>query len=143
MMKQPERPLPHPTWVTEPYWKAAQEHTLALPRCRSCGEVHFFPRHICPSCLSEELRWEKVSGKGTIYSYTVIRQPANPFFTPDAPYVFAIIELDEGPHLVSNMVDCRIEDVSIGAAVEAVYDNVTPEVTLPRFRLSSATHSRE
>jgi len=85
--------------------------------------------------LSSNLRWEKVSGRGTVYSYTVVRRAGIPGFEKDVPYVFAIVELDEGPRIATNTVGVEPEKVRIGMEIEATFDDVTPEITLVKFKL--------
>ncbi|MBI4283567.1 MAG: Zn-ribbon domain-containing OB-fold protein [Chloroflexi bacterium] len=120
--------------LTQPFWEAAKRHELVLPRCRKCGNFHFYPRHACPVCLSPELEYAPVSGKGRLYSFTVVRQPANPVFNDDVPYIYAVVQLNEGPMMVSNLVECRIEAAKVDMPVTAVFDDVTPEWTLVKFK---------
>ena len=109
-----------------PYGMAAGANT--------CSELFFYPRELCPACLSADLEWVPVSGKGRVYSYTIVHQPAHPAFREDAPHVFAIIQPDEGVRMTSNIVECPIEDVEVDMRVCATFDDVTPEVTLIKFR---------
>ncbi|MBI2867008.1 MAG: Zn-ribbon domain-containing OB-fold protein [Chloroflexi bacterium] len=132
-MEGTTKPLPKPTPLSEPYWRAAREHRLVAPRCRDCGQL-FYPGRLCPRCLGDSFEWPTLSGRGIVYSYTVIRQAAHPAFQPEVPYVFAIIELEEGLRIASNVVGCRPEDVRIGMEVEVVFEGITPDVTLPGFR---------
>jgi uncharacterized OB-fold protein len=131
------RPLPVPDGDTKPYWDAAREHRLVIQRCQACQQAIFYPRSLCPHCMSDQIAWIDASGTGTIYSFTVVhRAPAQ--FAEDAPYVVALIDLAEGVRLMSSVVDCAPSDVRIGARVEVTFDDVTPEITLPKFRLSLA-----
>ena len=130
-----QKPLPAPAneELTRPFWEATRRHELLMPRCRACSHMFYYPRDRCPSCLSDELEWAKVSGRGTVYTYTVVRRPANPAFNEDVPYVLAIVQLDEGPRMLTNIVGCPIEAVKIDMPVVAVFDDVTPEWTLVKF----------
>src|SRR5579859_1525131 len=128
------RPLPVPDDDTMPYWDAAKQHRLVIQRCSDCARAIFYPRSVCPHCMSDRIAWIDASGRGTIYSYTVVHR-APPQFVDSAPYVVALIDLAEGVRLMSNVEDCSPSDVSIGAAVEVTFDEVTPEITLPKFRL--------
>lgn len=128
------KPLPTPSPISEPFWRAAREHRLEIQRCRHCATHIFYPRRLCPHCLSPDLEWVTASGKGSVYSYTIARRPTGPGFEPDVPYVIAIVELAEGPHLTTNIVGCDPEAVYVGMPVEAVFDDVTEEVTLVKFR---------
>ena len=136
MTTEYRKPLPNPLHeeASRPFWEAAKRHELMLPRCRKCGQLFFYPRETCPVCLAADVDWEKASGRGRLYSFTVIHQPGNPVFTPETPYVYAMVQLEEGPRLISNLVDCRPEDAKVDMPVVAVYDDVTPEWTLVKFR---------
>lgn len=131
------KPLPTPSQVSQPFWDAAREHRLVYQRCRVCGTRVFYPRDICPGphCFGVgTLDWVESSGRGWVYSFTVSYQPANPAFADDVPYVLAIIELDEGWRMNSNVINTPPEDVQIGMRVEVVWDDVTPDFTLPKFQ---------
>jgi len=129
------KPLPRPTRATQPFWDGCQRGALVLPWCRGCGAAHFFPRDFCPRCLSPDLEWRPASGRGRVWSHSTVRLSFwGRAFDDALPYVVAIVELDEGVRLVSNVVGCLPEQVHIGLPVEVVFDAVTPEVTLPRFR---------
>lgn len=137
-MTEYAKPLPVPDGDTRPYWDAAKEHRLMIQRCQDCQRTIFYPRSVCPHCMSDRIDWIQASGRGTIYSYTVVhRSPAA--FKDDVPYVVALIDLAEGVRLMSNVVECAPSDVRIGAAVEVFFDDVTPEITLPKFRLAAGT----
>jgi uncharacterized OB-fold protein len=130
------RTLPVPDGDTKPYWDAAKEHRLIIQRCHDCTRAIFYPRSVCPFCMADHIDWIEASGHGTIYSYTIVHR-APPQFADGVPYVVALIDLAEGVRLMSNVVDCAPTDVRIGAAVEVTFDDVTPEITLPKFRLSA------
>jgi uncharacterized protein len=128
-------PLPTPTPETRPFWEAAKRHELRLPRCRQCGPFFFYPRATCPRCLSSDLEWQAVSGRGTLHTFTIVHRGPRNFPLP-SPYVMAIVELDEGPRMMTNLVDVQPdpETLEIGMPVEVTWADVTPEVTLPHFR---------
>ncbi len=136
MTTPPTKPLPKPAneELSRPFWEAAKRHELIMPRCNTCSNVFFYPREACPVCLGADLGWTPVSGRGRVYSYTIVHQAVNAAFQPDAPYAYAVIQLDEGPRLVSNIVDCPVEDVTVDMPVTATFDDVTPEVTLVKFK---------
>lgn len=139
MSQQPReytKPLPRPTPISEPFWRGAREGQLLLQHCRVCGQAHFYPRPFCTTCLSEELEWRKACGRGTVYSFTVVRRAANRAFEPDLPYVFAAISLAEGPRLAGNIIGLPPDAVRVGMPVEAVFIPATPEVTLIKWRPS-------
>jgi uncharacterized OB-fold protein len=128
------KPLPSPTPISQPFWDAAKQHRLSLQQCQSCKGYIFYPRPICSHCGSADLKWTDVSGRATLYSFTVARRPTMRAFEPDVPYVIAIVDLEEGPRMTSNIVECSIEDVRIGMALEAMFDDVSDEITLVKFR---------
>jgi uncharacterized OB-fold protein len=128
------KPLPEPRGASGPFWAAAREHRLLLQRSRKTGRYVFYPRAVSPFGAGDDLEWVEGSGKGSVYSFTVARRPTAPQWVDDAPYVIAIVELDEGVHLTANLVDCSPEAVHIGMRVEATYQDVTPGVTLVQFR---------
>lgn len=128
------KPLPHPSDLTRPFWEAARRHELRLQRCRACQHYIFYPRSVCPDCLGTDLDWTPVSGRGTLYSYTVVRQAASRRFAPDVPYLFAVVELAEGPRMATNLVDCPIDQAQVGLPVEVFFDDVTEEFALVKFR---------
>ncbi len=136
MAQEYRKPLPRPLHeeTSRPFWEAARRHELVMPRCKRCSNLFFYPRELCPHCLSSDIEWQKVSGRGRLYSYTIIYQPGNPAFNADVPYIYAMVQLDEGPRIISNLVDCPIEEVRIDMPVVAVFDDVTPEWTLVKFR---------
>jgi uncharacterized OB-fold protein len=129
-----ERPLPEITEETRSFWEGCRNRELLLQTCRGCGQFIFYPRSICPHCFSPDIEWVKASGQGKVYSYTVSFRPATPAFMEELPYVIAVIELEEGVRMMSNIVDCDFEDVRIGMPVEVTFTEITPEITLPRFR---------
>ncbi len=128
------KPLPHPNEVSQPFWDAAKRHELQIQRCNACGIYIFYPREACSECLAADLIWIPVSGRGRLYSYTIAQAPTHPAFADDVPYVIAIIELEEGPHITTNLVGCPIEDVTIGIPVVAAFEDVSAEMTLVKFR---------
>jgi uncharacterized OB-fold protein len=131
-----KKPLPRPEnkELTQPFWDAARRHELVMQRCRSCDRYIFYPREQCPFCFSRDLGYDPVSGRGRLHSYTVIYQPAHPSFSEDAPYVFALVQLDEGVRMITNLVGCGPDDVKIDMPLVAAFEDVTPEWTLVRFK---------
>jgi uncharacterized OB-fold protein len=111
-----ERKIPAPTVYpeTEAFWKAAGEGRLLVKRCTACGENHHFPRSICPFCFSDKTEWRDASGRGTIYSYSVMRRV-------EVPYVIAYVTLDEGVTVMTNIVDCDPDAVRIGQRVKVKF----------------------
>lgn len=132
-------PVPTPTPETRPFWEAARRHELCLQHCGSCGGYVFYPRVACPHCLAGNLEWRWVSGKGTLETFTVVHR-GQKGFPLGAPYVIAIVRLAEGPRLMSNLIGIAPDPakITIGMPLEVVFEDVTAEVTLPRFRPASA-----
>jgi uncharacterized OB-fold protein len=128
-----EKPLPAVNAESRPFWEACKRHQLMLQHCQACGHWVYYPRALCTLCHSDQLAWEPVSGEGAIYSFTVCHRPAGPAFAADAPYVVALIDLREGPRMLSSIVTDDPAAVRIGQAVRVTYDDVTDEITLPRF----------
>lgn len=124
-------PYPQPDDVTQPFWDALAEGSLRIQRCRSCERHVFYPRSVCPWCMSAHLDWVDSSGHGTIYSYTVVHR-APPGFA-DAPYVVALVELAEGPRMMTRVIDVEPGSVEIGQKVEL---EIRGEPPLPYFRLA-------
>jgi len=131
-MSEYVKPLPKPTSTSRPFWDAAKRHELQLQQCGGCKAFIYYPRDRCPHCMSEALTWRQVSGKGKVYSYTVVRRASTRSFA-DKPYVLAIVELDEGPRLTTN-VEAPPEQIKIGMPVAVWFDDVTPERTLVKFK---------
>ena len=128
------KPLPRIDEESRGWWEALARHELFLQRCRGCGTLRFYPRALCPACLSDATEWLRASGRGTVYSFTVTHQNQAPGFREELPYVLAIVELAEGVRLMTNITGCPPEGVRIGMPVEVVFDDMTPEITLPKFR---------
>ena len=126
-------PLPEPDQDSTPYWDACREGRLLFQRCRQCGRAVFYPRARCPSCGADEMDWEEASGRGTVYSYSVLSRSAEPALGLSVPYVVALIDLAEGARIMSNIVDCPAPDVDIGMAVQVRFEPVSAEISLPVF----------
>ena len=127
------KPLPWILPETSGFWEAARRHQLVVQRCSSCGRCQYFPRAVCHHCLSDALSWEAVTGRGVVHSFTVIRQVLHASFASDVPYVYAIIDLDEGLRLIANIIRTSPERVQIGLPVRVAFVDVTPAVTPPQF----------
>jgi len=132
-------PIPMPTPESRPFWDAARRHELQLPCCRACGQYHYYPRATCPHCLSNDLEWRRVSGRGTVHTFTVVHRGAKGFPLP-TPYVMAVVQLDEGPRMMTNLlgVPPNPAEIPFGLPVEVTFTDVTPEIALPHFRPAGA-----
>jgi uncharacterized OB-fold protein len=128
------RPIPPVSELTEPYWAAARRGELVVQRCSQCEERPFPPRARCPRCGAGSLAWAPVSGRGRVYSYTVAHRAPHPVFQGQLPLVVAIVELEEGPRLFTNVVGCAPADVEVGMAVEARFEPIDDtDQVLPVF----------
>jgi len=128
------RPIPEVSPALAPYFAAARAGRLAVQRCTGCGALRFPPRELCSACLATEAAWQEVSGRGEIFSYYVMHQIYHPGFAAEVPYAVVVVKLEEGPKLTSNVVDCPLDEIAIGMPVEVVFEELSPEVTLPKFR---------
>ncbi len=127
------RPLPEPTDVTQPFWDGLRAHKLVLQRSKKGKRAIYYPRSVSPFGPKDQLTWTECSGRGTVYSFTVARRPTSPQWADAGDYVIAIVEIDEGARITANIVNCEPGSVRIGTSVRAVYQDVTPEVTLLQF----------
>ena len=133
-MSDYRKPLPEITPAMRPFWDAARRHELVVQRCAGCGTHRFPARDLCSRCLSRTVEWAPVSGRGTIFSWTMMHQVYHPGFADEVPYAVVVVELEEGVRLVSNLVGCPVDAIVAGMPVEVTFEDVTPEVTLPKFR---------
>jgi len=128
-----QRVIPKPTPETQHYWDGAREGELRLQTCQSCDNTYFPPRPFCPECGSRDVAATKASGKGKLLSYVINHLPS-PGFEP--PFAIAIVELEEGPRLMSNILDCEQtpEALQLDMPLEVTFEKLTDEITLPQFR---------
>lgn len=132
----PLPPLPQPDPVTRPFWDSLRAQEMQVQRCTACRRFVFYPRAVCPYCFGAALEWTPVSGRGTVHAVTVVHRAPSPELQPETPYVVALVDLEEGVRLMARLTGVPADPAQtpIGLSVEVVYDHVTPEVTLPRFR---------
>lgn len=135
-MQPYEKPLPLIDNDTRFFWEKCKENKLMIQKCTACSQYIFYPRNICPHCMSDEIEWVESSGKGTLYSYTIAHRAGGPGYQEDVPYIVALIELDEGVRLMSTVVNCERSELACDLRVEVVFERVTDEITLPKFQLS-------
>ena len=133
-MAKYNKPLPVIDEDTAPYWEYCKKHELRMQECKQCGHIRFPVSIICPKCHSMEAEWTKLSGKGKVYTYIIYRQVFHPSYENDIPYAAAIIQLDEGPRMDSNITGCKVDDIEIDMPVESYFDDVNDEISLPKFR---------
>ncbi len=129
-----KKPLPMPTAWSQPFWDAAKEHRLVLRKCSRCGNIDHPPYLYCTACQADEHEWIEAQGKGTLYAYAV-NYFGVPFpFWADLPYALGMIDLAEGVRMISNIVECDPEQLENGMELEVVFDDVSEEITLPKWR---------
>lgn len=141
-MGEIEHPQPTASWETRGYWEGAGRDEIVLQRCEDCGVVQHKPRGVCASCLSNKIEHFVASGRGTVYTYTVTNQNQAKGFADACPYVMAYVDLDEGPRLLTNIVGCDPDTVTIGMNVVADFAHTEREdgeaFAVPRFTAASA-----
>jgi uncharacterized OB-fold protein len=131
-MTETTLPLPDPTPLSRPFWEAARQGRLVLQRCRACGAFRWTPQYLCIRCHDEAYDWTEVSGRASLYSWTRVHRPPLPAFP--APYVVAVVELAEGPLMLTNIVGCRAEDLVIGMPLQVQFEPAGAQIALYRFR---------
>jgi hypothetical protein len=131
----PALPAPAPVVnpETKPFWDATAEGRLLLPHCRACDTYIWYPRLFCPACSSFDVEWVEAAGRGTVFTFAVVRRSQGPY-AKATPYVLAYVELAEGPRMMTNIVDCDVESVRVGDPVEVVFHDTGEGTALPRFR---------
>jgi uncharacterized OB-fold protein len=117
--------------LSRAYWEAAREGRLLVQRCRACGEHQFYPRRHCVHCFAPDPEWVEAKGTGRLHTFSVVHRTATPGFAEEVPYVFGIVELDEGPRLTVNVVDTPLEELRCDLPVRVVFTRVTDELALP------------
>jgi uncharacterized OB-fold protein len=130
-------PLPHVGGRSAEFYKFCAEHELRFQRCTGCGAWRHIPRDMCAKCGSFEWEWAKSSGRGTLFSWTTAMQPMMPQFADRIPYSPVIVELEEGVRMVTWLTDVKPDELKLGMRLEVVFDEVTPTITLPKFRRAS------
>jgi uncharacterized OB-fold protein len=118
---------------SEPYWDALRDGRLLIKHCRACDRYHSYPRPFCPHCWSDEVDWVEASGRATLYTHSTVYVNDLPPFPPQVPYVAAVVDLDEGPRMVTRVVDCGPEDLEIGMRLRLRTEPVTDELTIAVF----------
>jgi uncharacterized OB-fold protein len=128
------KPVPATDPDSAPFWAGCREHRLLLQQCNACGAFRYPPGPLCPHCRGRESEWVQSAGRGRVYSWIVVTHPVpKEVYAADVPYVVALIELDEGVRIASNIVGCAPADVRGDMRVEVRFDDLAPGVTLPRF----------
>lgn len=133
------RPVPQMTDATRPYWQAARENRLSLPKCVACGDVFFPPKHSCPACRSDRINWITASGEGEIVSFSAVHLQPFEGYADEFPYVLATVRLAEGPQMMTNIVDCDVEALRIGDRVSVCFEERAEGARVPQFRPVAAS----
>jgi len=128
------KPLPAMEGFAKEFYGWCKQNQLRFQRCTACGTWRHVPREMCAACGSWQWEWAPSSGRGTVFTWTVVARALHPAFQNDTPYAAVVIEMEEGVRLLSQVVDCAPDELAIGMPVEVVFDAVTPEITLPKFR---------
>ncbi len=127
------KPIPAITPELRPFFDAAKRHELVVQRCQRCAVHRFPPREICSSCLSNQAEWVRVSGAGEVFSFNIMHQVYHPGFADEVPYAVVVIKLKEGAKINSNLVGVAPHDITIGMPVQVVFEDISDEITLPKF----------
>jgi uncharacterized OB-fold protein len=136
MMSEYLKPLPTLNKENSPFWDGCRQHKLRMQQCDDCEHIRFPINSVCPKCLSANFKWKDLSGRATVFSYIVFHQVYNKAFANDVPYNVALVQLEEGPRMYSNVVGTDNDAVKVGQKLIVTFDPVTPEITIPRFRMS-------
>jgi uncharacterized OB-fold protein len=136
--KDYKKPLPHLDEENRWFWEACARHELYLQKCGACSTIRFYPRALCPSCLSSKTDYLRASGQGTVYTFTVTYQNQAAGFRDELPYVMAYVELDEGPRILTNVVNTPADAVTIGMPVEVVFEDIDEGLAIPKFQRAQA-----
>ena len=126
--------LPQPDLETQPFWDATREGRLLIKHCNACGEHHFYPRPFCPTCWSDDVEWVEASGRASLYTWSVVYRNDLPPFGERVPYVAAVVDLAEGPRMMTNVVDCEFDALAVGMHLDAVFHPISDDVTIVQFR---------
>lgn len=131
-----KKPLPVPDPLTKTYWDSVKAHAMQMQQCDACNKFVFYPRNVCPHCGARTLSWKSVSGKGKVYGFTISHQKGMPAFGEEVPYTIAVVELEEGVRMMTNLVGIEPDPNKIKVGMEVVvhYDDVTDAITLPKFK---------
>ena len=133
MTVEPTRLEPPVTDLTEAFWDATRDERLLLQWCTDCEAAIFYPREVCPTCLGTALEWRASGGRATVYAVSVQHRPSMPMYAGRVPYAVALVDLDEGVRMMTNVVDCDPEDVEVGDRVEVRWEALSDGRNLPVF----------
>ena len=130
------KPIPVPQGESDVYWQKAKEHELWLRKCNACDNAYFYPRDISPCCFSKDTDWIRASGKASLFTYGIVQRAPHPGLVDHVPFVTAIVELEEGPKMATNIVidNPTFDNLQIGMDLEVVFEDITDELALPKFK---------
>jgi len=131
------KPMPAPQGESDFYWEKANQHELWIRKCDDCGETYFYPRDISPCCFSKQTSWVRASGRATLHTFAIVHRAPTEQFADDAPYVTAIVELEEGPRMPTNIVgvvEPTPDKLRIGMPLEVVFEDISDAISLPKFK---------
>ena len=140
-MKEHAKPLPRGEGLHSEFYQFCKDHELRFQRCSECGAWRHMPRESCEACGSFNWKWQPSSGKAKLFTWTVVHRALHPAYAEEVPYTVVVVEMEEGVRLVSGLVDVRPDDLEIGLPLEVVFEDVTSDVALHRFRKPAAGHS--
>jgi uncharacterized OB-fold protein len=131
-----KKPLPTPSPESKRYWDGCRDHELWLPFCRACEAFYFYPRDFCPTCFNWDIEWRRTSGRGRVYTYAIQHRAYHPAWQDELPYVTALVQLDEGPRIYTNLIGIDPDPTKIHCdmPVEVTFEDITEEISLPKFR---------
>jgi uncharacterized OB-fold protein len=133
----PRFDIPTPDLETQPFWDGCREGRFLLRHCNACGDDHFYPRPFCPKCWSDDVEWKAASGRGTLYTYSIVYQNDLPPFNERVPYVAAVVELEEGPRVMTNIEGIPFGELRVGMPVAVHFKPLDDEITIAIFRAAT------
>lgn len=130
-----KKPLPEISEANRPFWEACKNGELKMQKCTSCGHIRYPIGPVCTSCLSDDVEWTTLSGKGEVFNYLIFHQKYNAAWAEDLPYNVIMVQLDEGPRMFSNLVGVENDDIEIGMRIEVIFEKATDDIYIPKFQL--------
>jgi uncharacterized OB-fold protein len=125
--------LPTPEGDTIEFWEGTKQELLLIKRCLDCTAFSYYPRPFCPKCWSERVEWCRASGEATLYTWSVVYSNDQPPFHDRVPYVAAVVDLAEGPRMMTNVVDCPFDELAVGMPLRVTFQSISDEYTIPVF----------
>ncbi len=133
MQDNPPLPQPIANADSKPYWDGARDRKLLIRKCSACSQLHFMPRYLCPHCWSDQLEWVQAKGTGTVHSFSVVHRASDPSYASRVPYVIALIDLEEGPRMMANVLGDDALSVAIGDRVQVTFEDRGDGALIPQF----------